>query len=152
MFAGLGVTVALRQAEIDDVNVVLFLSNADEEVIWLYVSVQEVTGVHELDALEHLVSQHEHGLQRKLALAVIEEILEGGAQEVEHHHVVVSLDSEPVDVRNSDPALEYSVELGFVEQLGVLGSDWLELNGDLFVGLDVGPVVNISKSTATELS
>ena len=43
MLTSLGVSEALGQAEIDHVDVVLFLANADEEVIGLDVSVQEMT-------------------------------------------------------------------------------------------------------------
>lgn len=50
----------------------------------------------------HLVCQHEHRLQLELSLAVVEEVLEGGAQEVDDHDVVVSLHAEPVHVGDSD--------------------------------------------------
>jgi hypothetical protein len=52
MFVSLGIEVPLGQAEIDDVHVMLLLPDADEEVVWLDVTVEKVTGVHELDSLE----------------------------------------------------------------------------------------------------
>ena len=55
-------TVALGQAEVDYVDLVPALADAHEEVIWLYIAMQEVALVHVLDALQHLVRQHEHGL------------------------------------------------------------------------------------------
>jgi len=102
VLACLGVSEALSEAEIDNINVVLFFSDTNEEVIGLDISVKEVARVHKLDSLElkfnvlwfkcdlgkirnivdkgtlstyHLVSEHEDSLERELALAVIKEIL-----------------------------------------------------------------------------
>ena len=52
MLACLGVSEALCETEIDDVYVVLFFSNADQEVIRLDVSVKEVARVYKLDSLQ----------------------------------------------------------------------------------------------------
>jgi hypothetical protein len=103
VLACLGVSEALCETEIDDVYVVLFFADTNQEVIGLDISVKEVARVHKLDSLElkfnvlrfkcdlgkirnivdkgtlrsyHLVSEHEDSLERELALAVIEEILE----------------------------------------------------------------------------
>ncbi len=114
VLAGLGVAEALGQTEVDDVYVVLLLANANQEVVWLDVSVQEMARVHKLDPLElmksirsqpiyyHLVSQHKDSLERELALAVVEEVLKGGAKKIDDHHVVVSLNAEPMNIRDAD--------------------------------------------------
>jgi hypothetical protein len=52
VLAGLWVPETFGKAEIDDVHVMLFLPDTDEEVVGLDVTVEEVTGVHELDSLE----------------------------------------------------------------------------------------------------
>jgi len=52
VFAGLGVAEALGKAEVDHVHVVLFLADANQEVVRLDVSVQEVSAVDELDSLK----------------------------------------------------------------------------------------------------
>ena len=52
MLTGLRVPETFGEAEIDDVHVMLLLPDADEEVVWLDVTVEEVTRVHELDSLE----------------------------------------------------------------------------------------------------
>lgn len=52
VLAGLGVAEPLGQPEVDDVDVVLLLPDANEEVIGLDVSVQEVPRVHKLDPLK----------------------------------------------------------------------------------------------------
>jgi hypothetical protein len=75
VLACLGVSEALSEAEIDNINVVLFFADTNQEVIGLDITVKEVARVHKLDSLEHLVSEHEDCLERELALAVIKEIL-----------------------------------------------------------------------------
>lgn len=52
MFARLGVSEALGQPEIDHVDVMLLLADADEEVVRFDVSVQEMARVHEFNALQ----------------------------------------------------------------------------------------------------
>jgi len=54
VLSSFGVSKALGETEIDDVNVVLLLSNTNQEVVWLYVTVKEVTRVHELNSLKLL--------------------------------------------------------------------------------------------------
>ena len=50
----------------------------------------------------HLISEHQNGLERKLSLAVVEKVLETGYQQVDDHDIVVSFDSEPVNIWNSN--------------------------------------------------
>ena len=50
----------------------------------------------------HLIGEHEHRFEGKFALAVVEEVLERGSQQVDHHNVVVALYSEPVHVRDAN--------------------------------------------------
>jgi hypothetical protein len=52
VLSGLGVAEALGKAEVDDVDVVLLLADANQEVVWFDVSVQEMARVHELDPLK----------------------------------------------------------------------------------------------------
>lgn len=52
MFTGLGVAETFSQAKIDNVNVMLLLPNANQEVVWLDITVKEVTGMHEFNSLE----------------------------------------------------------------------------------------------------
>lgn len=63
VLAGLRVPETFGKTKIDDVNVMLFLPDTNEEVVWLNVTVEEVTGVHELDSLEHLIRKHEDCLE-----------------------------------------------------------------------------------------
>jgi len=43
--------------------------------------------VHLLDALDHLDGNEEHCLEVELALAALEKVFEGGAEQVHHHNV-----------------------------------------------------------------
>ena len=53
------------------------------------------------EAAEELVGEHEDGFELEAAAAVVEEVFEGGAEEVEDHYVVVAFDSVPPDVGDS---------------------------------------------------
>jgi hypothetical protein len=52
VLACLGVSEALCETEIDDVYVVLFFSDTNQEVIGLYITVKEVTRMYELYSLQ----------------------------------------------------------------------------------------------------
>lgn len=72
MFSSLGVTEALGQAEINDINIVLLLADSNQKVIRFNISMKEVTRVHKFDSLEHLISEHEDSLKGEFTLAVVE--------------------------------------------------------------------------------
>ena len=76
--------------------------------------------VNELYPLEHLVGKHEHCLETEFALAVVEKVFEGRAQKIDYHHIVVSLNAEPVDIGDADAPLQNAVQLGLIEQLRML--------------------------------
>ena len=52
MLAGFGVSEALGESKVNHVYVVLLFANSDEEVVWFDVSVQEMSGVDELNSLK----------------------------------------------------------------------------------------------------
>ena len=135
---GLGVPVLLGETEVNHVDLVAPLADAHEEVVGLDVTVDEALGVDVLDAADELVGEQEDGLEGEFAVAEVEEILEGGAEEVEDHGVVVTLGAEPSDERNADAASERLVDAGLILELRVLGLDRLKLDGNLLTGDDVG--------------
>ena len=55
-----------------------------------------------LYTLQHLNGQHQHRLQRELATAVLEEILQAGAKQVNCHDVVVTLLAKVMDLGKSN--------------------------------------------------
>ena len=52
MLTCLGVPEALSETEIDNVDVMLFFADANQEVVWLDISVKEVARVDKLDSLQ----------------------------------------------------------------------------------------------------
>lgn len=135
---GLGVPVLLGQTEIDHVDLVASLANAHEEVVGLDVAVNEALGVDVLDAANELVGEQEDGLEGEFAVAEVEEVLEGRAEQVEDHGIVVALGAEPSDEGNAHAAGEGLVDASLILELRVLGLDGLKLDGDLLTGDDVG--------------
>lgn len=68
-----GVLVALRQAKINDINVIFCaLVAANEEIIRFYISVNDSLFMYFLNSLDHLVSNVAHSLQIKLSTALLE--------------------------------------------------------------------------------
>jgi len=52
--------------------------------------------MHDEMSTYHLIGQHEDGFKRKLALAVVEQILQTGSEQIDHHDVVVSFHTKPM--------------------------------------------------------
>lgn len=97
----LGVAVLLGETEVDHVHDLGALAQADEEVVGLDVAVDEVLRVAVLEAAQQLVGDHQHGLELEAAAAVVEQVLERGAEQVDDHHVVLALDAEPPQARHA---------------------------------------------------
>ena len=138
MEVSLGIAVLLGQTKVDDIDLVAALANAHEEVVGLDIAVDEGLGVDVLDAGDELVGEEQDGLQRELAVAEVEEILEGGTEQVEDHGVVVALGAEPAHERNADTASKRLVDASLILKLRVLSLDTLKLNSNLLAGDDVG--------------
>jgi hypothetical protein len=134
----LRVTVFLGKTKVDHVDLVTPLSDAHEEVVGLDVTVDEGLGVDVLDAGDELIGEEEDGLEGELAVAEVEEVFQAGAEEVEDHGVVVTLGAEPANEGNADASSEGLVDTGLILELGVLGLDGFEFDGNLFTGDDVG--------------
>ncbi len=58
-----------------------------------------------LDARDHLVGEHEHGLRREAPRAEVEEVLEAGPEQVHDQDVAAPLAAEPADARDAHAAL-----------------------------------------------
>ena len=115
----LGVTVLLRHTKVDDVDDIgaLGAGAADKEVVGLDVAVDEVLLVDGLDTRQlgrvswrertrrymayHLLCYHDNGLDGELAVAMVEEVLQAGPQQVNDQDVVKTLLTEVVDIRDA---------------------------------------------------
>ena len=149
---GLGVTVLLGETKVDDVDLIAAFANAHQEVVGLDITMNEGLGVDVLDARDELVGQEQDGLERELPVAEVEEVLQAGAEEIDDHGIVVTLGTEPADKRNTDTASEGLVNTSLVLELGMLGLDALEFDGDLLPGDDVSAQVDVTKGARADLS
>jgi hypothetical protein len=133
----LGVPVLLGQPEIDHVDLVAALSYPHKKVVGLDVAVDEGLGVDVLDSRDELIGEQQHGLEGELAVAEVEEVFEGGTEQVEHHGVVVTFCAEPSYEGDADAAGKGFVDASFVFELWVLGLDRLKLDGNLLARDDI---------------
>jgi hypothetical protein len=76
-----------------------------------------------------LVSQKDC-LEGKLPVAEVEQILEGGAQQINDHRTIITFGTEPAHGWDANTAGECFVYFGFVLELRVLGFHGLQLDGD----------------------
>jgi hypothetical protein len=141
MEVGLRVTEFLCQAKINDVDLVAPLSDAHQKVVGFDVTMDEVARVDIFDAgnlwgrlvmeLEtrkgaaryQLVSQEQDSLETEFAVAKVEEVLEGGPEQIKDHGIVVAFGTVPANKRHTDTASEGLVDLGLVLELGMLSLD-----------------------------
>jgi hypothetical protein len=120
---------------------------------WMY-SMREICGggvntlqlnVSREGATTHeLVGEEQSRLERELAVAKVEQVLERRPEQVEDHGVVVAFDAEPAHERDADAAGEGLVDLGLVLELRVLGLDGFELDGDFLARDDVDAEVDVA--------
>jgi len=68
---------AFSETKIDNVNTIARrLSSTNQKVIRLDIAMDDALPVDLLDALNHLVTDHEHGLQIEIPLASLEEVFD----------------------------------------------------------------------------
>ena len=73
----MSVFVELCEAEIDYVQLVpSFLGTTHQEVVWLYVSVQDLFFVADLDPLNHHLPNQKHRFKVELPLAFLKKVFE----------------------------------------------------------------------------
>ena len=104
---GLRVTVLLGHAEVNNVDNVggFAVGPSDQEVVRLDVAVDEVLLVDGLHAGQHLLGDHDDGLDRKAASAVVEEVLERGTEQVNDKNVVEAFLAEVIDIGDASCTL-----------------------------------------------
>ena len=78
------------------------LPETNEEIIGLNVAMDEGLGMDVFQPPEKLVGEHEHRLELESPAAVIEQILQRRTQQIQYHHIVVTFNSVPTNVGDSD--------------------------------------------------
>ena len=111
--------------------------------IYAYMMLAFIVGDGERSTYQ-LIREEQYGLEAELPVAEVEQVFEGGAQKIDDHGIVVALGTEPTDERHANASSEGLVHLGFILELGMLGLDGLELDGDLLAGDDVDAQVDVA--------
>ena len=128
------VQVFLAVPEVDGKYLVLLLAETDDEVAGVDVVEDESLGVDPLDAVEDLVCDEEDCFEGEGALAVLEELLEGGAEDVGHEGSVVVLDAVPVEVGEAHSPLQQPVKLGLPLEGRLFIEDRVEFDCEFALG------------------
>jgi hypothetical protein len=152
MEVSLGVTVLLSQTKIDDIDLVATLSDAHKEVIRLDVAMDEGLGVDIFDPGDELIGKEEDSLQRELAVAKVEEVFQTGAKQVQDHGIVVTFSSKPANEGNPNATSQRFVDASLIFELGMLGLDGFEFDGNLFPRYDVRSKVDVTKASTADLA
>ena len=160
---GLRISVLFGKTEINHIDLVAALPDSHQKVVRLYIAMDKVAGVDVLNArylLEQstsevcmlvggfityqLISEQQDRLESKFTVAKVEKVFEGRTKKVDDHCIVVTFGAEPPDKRDADATSKRFVDLGLIFELGVLGFDRLELDGNFFAGDDVDSKVDIT--------
>lgn len=150
--AGPEVAVLFRQSEVNHEEFVAVPPDAHQEVVRLDVPVDEVLHVEVFEAADHLVHEHEHRFDGKMATAEVEQILEGRPEEIHDEDIVVPLLAKVSNVRDSDAPDQHFVEFVLVHQLRVPGRQAFHLEGHLLAICNVYSKVDVSERTGADLS
>lgn len=151
------VLVALGQSKIDNVDVIArCIRPANQEVVWLDVTMNEAFFVDLLDAADELDGDHEHSLEVELALAGLEQVLKGRSEEVHHHHME-ALVGDRVVRSNVVQIWHVGLASELVDELGLPEEHWVPLILLCFfnlgcielLGLLLLDLVDFSEGTAT---
>lgn len=135
MLESTGVTVTLGKSKINAIDKVAIASSAIRHKVGrLDISVNQVARVHQLDALQQLISNHQDSLERKATAALVELILQRGTKEIHHHQVVTVLGSKVVNLGKPGSVLQLTVHLVLVTELRAAGSVLFKLDSDLKEG------------------
>ena len=68
------------------------------EVRWFDITVNQMTRVHQLDALQQLIRNHEDCFEREPTTTLVELIFKGRTKQVHHHEIVGVLSSKVVNL------------------------------------------------------
>ena len=109
-------------------------SDSHHNVVWLDISVDHASPVHELQPRDNLAEKHQAGLQRKLAAAEVEQVLQRRAEQLLDHEDEVVLDDNALMVQPWEAFAGQKLQvLKFHEQLREPTSNRLSFDGNLAI-------------------
>jgi hypothetical protein len=91
-----------------------------------------------------LVCQKEDCLEGKLPVTEVEEVLEGRAQQIDDHRIVVAFGTEPANKRDANTTGECFINFGFVLELRMLGLHRLQLDSHFLARYDVDTKIDVT--------
>jgi len=147
------VSVLLGHAKVDDVDDVggLGAGSANQEVVGLDITVNEVLIVNSLDPGEHLLGNHDDRLDGEATATVVKEVFERGSEEIDHKNVVEAFLAKVVDIGDARAADKNLVGSILISELGSVTLSRFEFDGNLLVVQQVGSFEDDTKGTLADL-
>eukprot|EP00404_Azadinium_spinosum_P003825 CAMPEP_0180474618 /NCGR_PEP_ID=MMETSP1036_2-20121128/30768_1 /TAXON_ID=632150 /ORGANISM="Azadinium spinosum, Strain 3D9" /LENGTH=246 /DNA_ID=CAMNT_0022481937 /DNA_START=264 /DNA_END=1003 /DNA_ORIENTATION=- len=134
---GLRVAEFLREAEIYNVYKLGLWAETNYEIVRLNVPMDAVLRVDVLQAIDHLVGEHDNGLRGEAPIAECEKVLERGSQDVDGHARVAAVGAMPSHIWHTQAAGQDRINLHLVYKLRVVRLQGLRLDGHLLAALAV---------------
>jgi len=129
---GSRMTIPLTQPKINTVDVVSTSSaGIRHKVRRLDIPMNQMTGMHQLNTLQHLIRNQQDRLETETPSTFIELILQTRSEQIHDHQVVAILRSKVVHLGKARSILELTIDLVFVTQLWAASSMLLELYSNL---------------------
>lgn len=97
---------------------------AEEEVVRLYIPMDDVLLVQEFDAFQHLIPDHQGTFQRHYFVVVDEDIFHTRSQQVHQHDIILPFGGHSMDFGQANSrrsGMQVLVHLRLEVELGELG-------------------------------
>lgn len=72
----------LWETQIRHINLISMLPHTQQEVLRLDVTMDDALGMDVFETVKELIGEHQHGLEREFAAAVVEKIFQTRPQEI----------------------------------------------------------------------
>jgi hypothetical protein len=112
------VAIFLRKAVVNEKHLVGRITGPHHKVVGFDVAVDEVLVVHVLDRCQHLISQHENGLERESPAVFHQEIFERLPKKFNDKNIMKIFGAVPEATRNTDAALHELIPFRLKASLG----------------------------------
>jgi hypothetical protein len=96
MLMCLRITVLLTKTVINYENNIRFPPQPNQVIVRFDITMDVTLWMHELNTLNHLISNHNHSLQREFPVAQVEQIFNTRTKKIDHHHIAPRFLTPPV--------------------------------------------------------
>ena len=104
------------EAQIRHINPIPLLPHTHQEVLGFDVSMDDTLGMHIFQTMNELVGEDQHGFERELATAEVEQVFQTRSQKIKHHRVIFAFRLISVDSWNTDTVRKGSIGISFAFQ------------------------------------